>query len=118
LQACLDNCTDCSKFDDVWHLLGEKFTLLIDFAGGLASVFSRSATVESFSLPKLEKNKFRSALLADISLGGILHYRQYEGVLNQKTEYSRMAICTRHGQPRRKAPKACVSFPEGSFVLT
>jgi hypothetical protein len=24
LKACLDNCSDCSKFSDVWHLLGES----------------------------------------------------------------------------------------------
>jgi hypothetical protein len=24
LKACLDNCSDCSKFADVWHLLGES----------------------------------------------------------------------------------------------
>jgi hypothetical protein len=63
LKACLDN---CSKFADVQqmprHLLGEKFTPLRDFAGGLGTVSLSTATVESdFSLMKWEKSKFRSA---------------------------------------------------------
>jgi hypothetical protein len=59
LKACLENCTDCSKFGDVWHLLGEKFTPLRDFAGALAIVSPGTATVESeFFLMKWEKNKF------------------------------------------------------------
>jgi hypothetical protein len=62
LKACLDNCTGCSKITDVWHLLGEKFMPLRDFAGGLATVSPSTATVESdFSLMKWEKKKFRSA---------------------------------------------------------
>jgi hypothetical protein len=53
----------CSKFDDVWCWLGEKVTLLRDFAGGLATVFPSTATVESdFSLMKWEKSKFKFAL--------------------------------------------------------
>jgi hypothetical protein len=72
-------------------LYGEKFTLLRDFAAGFASVFPPIATVDSdFSVFKWEENKFRSAL-TDISLEGILHYRQYEA-LRHKTEYSRLAI--------------------------
>jgi hypothetical protein len=62
LKACLDNCTDCSKIANVWHLLGEKFTPRRAFAGGLATVSPSIATVESdFSLMKWETNMFRSA---------------------------------------------------------
>jgi hypothetical protein len=51
LKACLDNCPDCLTVEDAWHVLGEKFTLLRDFAGGLATVFPSTAAVESdFSL--------------------------------------------------------------------
>jgi hypothetical protein len=86
LKACLDNCTDCSKFADVWHLLGERFTPLRDFAGGLATVSPSTATVESdFSLTKWEKNKFRISQ-TDFSLVGILHYKQYEAILKHKSE--------------------------------
>jgi hypothetical protein len=82
LKVCLDN---CSKFADVQqmprHLLGEKFTPLRDFAGGLGTVSPSTATVESdFSLMKWEKRKFRRAQ-TDFSLEGILHYKQYEGIL-------------------------------------
>jgi hypothetical protein len=85
LKACLDSCTDCSKFADVWHLLGEKSTPLRAFAGGLAAVSPSTATVESdFSLMKWEKNKFRSAQ-TDFSVEGILHYKQYEAILKHKS---------------------------------
>jgi hypothetical protein len=77
---------DCSKFADVWHLLGEKFTPLCDFADGLATVSPGTATAESdFSLMKWEKNKFRSAQ-TDFSLEGILQYKQYEAILNHKSK--------------------------------
>jgi hypothetical protein len=86
LKACLDHSTDCSKFADVWHLLGEKFTPRRDFAGGLATVSPSTATVESdFSLMKWEKNKLRSSQ-TNFSLEGILHYKQYEAVLKHKLE--------------------------------
>jgi hypothetical protein len=69
-----------------WHLLGEKFTLLRGFAGGLATVSPSTAAVESdFSLIKWEKNEFRSAL-ADFSLEGILHCKQNKAVLKRKTK--------------------------------
>jgi hypothetical protein len=43
-------------------LLGEQFTLLSDFAWGLATVFPSAAAVEpDFSLIKWETNEFRSA---------------------------------------------------------
>jgi hypothetical protein len=74
LKACLDSYTE----------LGEKFTLLRDFAGGFATVFPSSTTVDSdFSLCNWEKNKVRSALI-ELPLEGILQYKQYEAVLNQK----------------------------------
>jgi hypothetical protein len=61
-KACLDNGTDCSTVDEVWHLLGETFVLLHDSAGDLSTVFPSTAAVESaFSLSKWEKNEFRSA---------------------------------------------------------
>jgi hypothetical protein len=86
LNACLDKCTSCSTFDDGWHWLGEKFTLLRRLAGGLATMFPSTAAVGSyFSLIKWEKNEFRSAL-TDLSLEGILHSKQYKAVLKHKTE--------------------------------
>jgi hypothetical protein len=67
-------------------LLGDRFTPLRDFAGGLATVLPSAATVESdFSLMKWEKNKFRS-VQTDLSLEGILHYKQYEAILKHKSE--------------------------------
>jgi hypothetical protein len=101
LKACLNNSTDGSKFADVWHMLGEKFTPLRDFAGGLATVSPSTATVESdFSLIKWEKNKFRSAP-TDFSLEGILHYKQYEAI--QSIIQSRLAICSGPEQPQNSS---------------
>jgi hypothetical protein len=67
-------------------LLGEKFTLLRDFAGGIATLFPSSATVKSgFFLIKWENNELRSAL-TDFSLEGNLHCKQYKAELKHKTE--------------------------------
>jgi hypothetical protein len=67
-------------------LLGEKFTPLCDFAGGLATVSPSTATIESdFSLMKWEKRKFRSAQ-TDFSFEGILHYKQYEAILKHTSK--------------------------------
>jgi hypothetical protein len=86
LNACLDKCIASSTFDDGWHLLGEKFTLVCHLAGGLGTVFPSTAAVESdFSLIKWEKNEFSSAL-TDFSFEGILHCKQYKAMLKHKTE--------------------------------
>jgi hypothetical protein len=62
------------------------FTPLRDFAGGLGTAYTSTATVEfDFSLMKWEKSKFRSAQ-TDFSLEGILHYKQYEGILKLKSK--------------------------------
>jgi hypothetical protein len=81
LKACLDKCTACSAFEDAWNLLGERFTLLRDFAGGLSTVFPRTAAVESdFSIIKWEKDECRSAL-TEFSLEVIMHCKQYRAIL-------------------------------------
>jgi hypothetical protein len=73
LKACLDNRTDCSTVDEVWHFLGETFVLLHHSGSDLSTVFPSTAAVESdFSLSKWERNLFRSAHI-DFPLEGILH---------------------------------------------
>jgi hypothetical protein len=68
-----------------WHLLGEKFTLLRDFSGGLSTVFPNTAAIEAgFSLIGWGKNETRSAR-SDFSFDGILHYMHYTAVLKHKT---------------------------------
>jgi hypothetical protein len=63
LKDFLDNFTDCSTVDDVWHLLEETFMLLHDSAVDLATVFPSTTAVESdFSPSQWENNEFRSAL--------------------------------------------------------
>jgi hypothetical protein len=55
-----------------------RFEELVDFAGGLATIFPRTATVESdFSVIGWEKYIYRSAL-TDFSLEGWLHARQFD----------------------------------------
>jgi hypothetical protein len=68
-------------------LLGENFTLLRDFAGGLASAFPSTATIKSdFCLLKWEKNDCSGAL-TDFPLEGILHCKPWEAPLKHKTEW-------------------------------
>jgi len=53
---------------------------LKEFFGGLASIFSSTATVESdFSIINYEKNS-RQSTLTDLSLEGILHLKQFDMV--------------------------------------
>ena len=66
-------------FDEAWAVseLKTRFPELCEFAGGLASIFPNTASVESdFSSLKWEKDDFRS-LLTDFALEGILHCKQY-----------------------------------------
>jgi hypothetical protein len=79
----LDKCSDASTFfEDGWRLANGRFTVLRQFAGGLASIFSNTATVESdFSLIGWEKNAYRQ-YLTDFSLEGILHAKQFNQILS------------------------------------
>jgi hypothetical protein len=59
-----------------------RFPVLQQFAGGLASMFPNTATVESdFSLIGWEKNAYRQSL-TEFSLEGILHAKQFNQILS------------------------------------
>lgn len=75
----LDACSDLrDKFCDAWALCGGRFGVLREFAGGLASMFPNTATVEAdFSLIGYEKDEYRQSL-TDFSLEGILHAKQFD----------------------------------------
>jgi hypothetical protein len=77
----LDECTDeKTEFDEGWALCKGRFCRLKLFAGGLASMFPNTATVESdFSVIGNEKNVHRTSL-TDFSLEGILHSKQFEAL--------------------------------------
>ena len=67
-----------TTFDEAWKVenLATNYPQLCAFAGGFASIFPNTATVESdFSSLKWEKDEFRHSL-TDFSLEGILHCRQ------------------------------------------
>ena len=73
----IDSFDDASSFHDAWIGFHNAYPLLQRFAGGLATIFPGTSTVESdFSVVKYEKNKNRTSL-TDISLEGILHAKQY-----------------------------------------
>ena len=85
LYDAITNFTNMLSFTDGWRCAGSgRFQHLKEFCGGLATVFSSTATVESdFSIINCEKNSRRSAL-TDLSLEGILHLTQFDMVKNFK----------------------------------
>ena len=76
-KVALDQCTDAETgFEKGWALCNGRFEKLKLFAGGLASMFPNTATVEAdFSLIGVEKPSNRTSL-ADFSLEGVLHAKQ------------------------------------------
>ena len=80
LKAAIDALGPGSSFKVSWSLplLAKRFNSLLNFAGGLASPFPNTATVESdFSVLKCEKNNSRTDL-EDLSLEGILQCKEHE----------------------------------------
>jgi hypothetical protein len=72
-----------TAFRESWKLLEGRFEELVDFAGGLATIFPGTATVESdFSVIGWEKDICRNALTA-FSLEGLLHARQFDRLRRQ-----------------------------------
>jgi len=64
-------------FERAWDKVGPRFSKVREFAGGLATVFPGTATVEAdFSAINREANDARSCLL-DLSLERILRARQW-----------------------------------------
>ena len=74
----LAGCDTNTPFKDAWALpsIEGKLDDLVEFAGGYASVFPNTATVEAdFSDLKYEKDIWRKSL-SNLSLQGILHCQQ------------------------------------------
>eukprot|EP00171_Calliarthron_tuberculosum_P001426 IDg1426t1 len=83
----LGKCSDASTgFDEGWRLCQGRFGTLRQFAGGLASIFPNTATVESdFSVIGTENNVYRQSL-TDFSLEGIRHAKQFESLRSMSAE--------------------------------
>ena len=65
-----------ATFENNWKIFNSSFPKLVEFCGGLASVFAGTSTVESdFSIIGFEKDDYRHNL-TDLSLEGILHTKQ------------------------------------------
>lgn len=73
LKAKLEGHYMKTMFNDAWNDCRMRFSELRKFAGGLATDFANTASVESdFSILKWEFNANRKAL-GNISLGGIIY---------------------------------------------
>jgi hypothetical protein len=83
----LGRCSDVKTgFMEGCALCQGRFDKLQLFAGGLASMFPNTATVESdFSIIGAEKNVYRQSL-TDVSLEGILCAKQFETLRSMSTE--------------------------------
>jgi hypothetical protein len=109
----IDRCSLMTPLRESWKLQEGRLEELVDFAGGLATIFPRTATVESdFSVIGWEKDIYRSAL-TDFSLEGLLHARQFDRLrrlyLYQHSLTSPLVfIC------KRSRKRNCNAFPEVS----
>ena len=66
------------SFEEAWAIVKGRFEILMDFCGGLASLFPNTSSVESdFSILSWEKDEYRLSM-TDLSLEGIMHCKQYE----------------------------------------
>ncbi|KAJ2833580.1 hypothetical protein FBU31_001885 [Coemansia sp. 'formosensis'] len=80
IRAIIDGFTDDTSFTKAWENLRIKYPMLCDFAGGLATIFANSATVEAdFSRLKRVKDTNRESL-TDLSLEGVLQAEYYEAL--------------------------------------
>ena len=78
LRLSLDACDATTSFKRGWGILGSRFPSLHAFAGGLATVFPGTSTVEAdFSRLRREKSLFRQNL-SDFGLECVLHSQQHK----------------------------------------
>jgi hypothetical protein len=76
----LDRFSVLTPFTESRKQVEGKFEGLVDFVGGLATVFPGTPTVESdFSIIGGEQDIYSSAL-TDLSLEGLLHARQFDAL--------------------------------------
>ena len=77
-KSMLEEQDDSTSFKKAWGGgLAERFPLLCEFGGGLASTYPGTSRVESdFSILGVEKNAYQTSLM-DLSLDGIMHAKQF-----------------------------------------
>ena len=76
LKHLVENTSKCETFVAAWGWLYKEYPLLVMFAGGLATTFPGTSTVESdFLVLGWEKDEYRT-MLSDLSLKGILQAKQ------------------------------------------
>ena len=72
----IENTSECETFAAAWSWLNKEYPLLVTFAGGLATTFPGTITVElDFLVLGWEKDEYRT-MLSDLSLEGILQAKQ------------------------------------------
>ena len=75
-KGLIENTSKCETFAAAWSWLYKEYPLLVAFAGGLATTFPGTSTVESdFSVLGWEKDEYRT-MLSNLSLEGILQAKQ------------------------------------------
>jgi hypothetical protein len=76
----VENPSECETFAAAWSCLYKEYPLLVTFAGGLATTFPGTSTVESdFLVLGWEKDEYRT-MLNNLSLEGILQAKQTTGL--------------------------------------
>ena len=74
----LEEQDNLTSFEKAWGGgLAERFHLLCEFSGGLASTYPGTSRVKSdFSILGVEKNEYQTSLM-DLSVDGIMHAKQF-----------------------------------------
>ena len=74
-------------FEERWKWLAPSYPNLVEYAGGLQSVFPTTATVESdFSIMGWERNEYRQRL-SSFALEGIMHAKQFEEIKDIESKF-------------------------------
>ena len=80
LKLALNECDGNTSFECGWSIIegASRFDVLMDYCGGIATIFPNTATVESeFSVLSWEKDEYRKSL-TDLSLEGIMQCKQFD----------------------------------------
>ena len=77
LRKLIDQVRPKDSFEKAWYPFYDRFPLLNQFVGGVATVFPGTSTVESgFSILKWSEDDFSTAM-TDFSLEGIKYAKQF-----------------------------------------
>ena len=88
----VDETKGTSSFQDAWQPFYKLFPKLVQFAGGLATIFPGTSAVESdFSIIGWEKDKYHMQL-SNLSLEGILHAKQFDEIREVQEYLSELLI--------------------------